>query len=195
MTDVISDAIHQNDTTHVTYRIGNNLNTYDAFDLLLALTLHPTMRWTTIGALDIVHDHYFGQFQGAPFDMANFVGIFNVSNTFRLKYGWEVEMTFFYRSQNIDAVLLESPYFKMDAGIRKRFAHDRGSINLNCSDIFWSDWFTATENFQNVNFIGKRYSDSRRARITLTWKLGKSQYQREEKRRGAEEEMNRIKSK
>jgi hypothetical protein len=39
----------------------------------------------------------------------------------------------------------------------------------------------------------KDHRGSRRIRLNISWKIGKSKYERQEKRKSAEEEINRIK--
>ncbi len=193
MSNVISDAVHQDDITHISYRTPNNLNHWDAYSALLSATFHPSHWWTIITSANCAHDNYTGTLQGNAYSTAGYTVYYNINNSFGFKNGWGAELTFYYTSLNRDAVLINDPRYAMNVGIRKRIAHGRGTFSLNLSDIFWSDRLTGTEVFQNVNYHSSYYSDSRRARITFTWKLGKSQYQREEKRAGAEEELNRVK--
>jgi len=193
MTNVISDAIHQNDTTHVSYRSPNNLSHYQAYNLLLSATLHPTSWWTILTSVNGFHDDYYGTLQGKPYRTTGFTAYCNINNNFRFKNGWGAELSGYYNTLNRNGAIINSPHYAIDLGIRKGFAHNRGTLSLNFSDILWSDRQVDTEIFQNINYHSTYYNDSRRVRITFSWKLGKSQYQREERRKSAEEELNRVK--
>ncbi|MGZ4057867.1 MAG: outer membrane beta-barrel protein, partial [Bacteroidia bacterium] len=107
---------------------------------------------------------------------------------------WSAEINVFYRSVNIAGYVVNIPIFTADGGIRKTFADGKGAIRLSCGDIFHSERYRNTEKFKEINFTALFYSDSQRLRISLSWKLGKSQYQREEKQKSAQEELNRIKT-
>ncbi len=193
MVNVFSENIHQDDITHITYHTTDNLSNYQAYNLLVSLTLHPTRWWTIMPAVNGFHDHYYGIFQGSNYTKAGYTVITNINNSFNFKKGWGGEVTFFYRSENINSTVVNDPFYFVDMGIRKIIAHGKGTLSMNGSDIFWSNRVTATQVFQNVNYHSLNYDDSRRFRITLTWKLGQSQFQREEKRKSAEEELNRVK--
>jgi iron complex outermembrane receptor protein len=191
MQNVMSEAIRQNPLTHISVRSGTNLPLYEAYNLLESVTLHPTAWWTSVTSINAFHDHYYGNFQGNYYSKKGYTAYFNLSNSFQFKKGWGLEISFFYRTVNIDALMINDPIYRADIGIRKRIAHGRGTISLNAADLFWSDQNTGTQIFQNVNYRGINYTDSRRFRITFSWKFGKSEYQRQEKRKGAEEELKR----
>ena len=53
MDNIFTDAIHQNDTTHITYKTTQNLNAYNVYNVLITATLHPTKWWTSINSANI----------------------------------------------------------------------------------------------------------------------------------------------
>jgi hypothetical protein len=87
-----------------------------------------------------------------------------------------------------------NPWYSVEAGVKWRFANDRGTITLNCSDIFLSEHYSGYENFQGENFTNFDYYDSRRLKLTLSWKLGKSEHERIQKDKAGEDEASRIKN-
>jgi hypothetical protein len=193
MTDVISDASHQDESNHITYTVIQNLNAYNSYNILVSLTLHPKPWWTMIGSANEFHDHYYGLSQEGYYSKSGFTGIFNLLNSFTFKKGWSAEMGFFYRTININGLVVNDPIYHLDIGIRKLFATGRGAVALKVLDALWSDRNTNSEVFGPLNYRGSFYSDSRRIRLSVSWKFGRSQFQREEKRKSADEEMNRVK--
>ncbi len=65
------------------------------------------------------------------------------------------------------------------------------NVLLNGSDVFWERYQNQHTIYQNVN-SEKGHNDSRRVKLSVSWKFGSSQYQRDEKKKGAEEELKRA---
>ncbi len=193
MTDVFTNVMHQNDSTHVFFTRNENLNTYNSYNILFSATLSITKWWTNVSSLNIFHDHYFGLVSGSNYTAQHVTFIFNMLNTISLGKGWNAEVSFFYRNLNLNAVWYELPVSSLDVGIKKKFANGKGTIALNCSDIFWTSYQNGRAVYQDVNFQVNGHNDSRRARVSISWKLGKSQYQRDEQKKSAEDELNRAK--
>lgn len=193
MKDVISPVIHQDDSTQVTHTTDENVNTYDSYNILVSLNLQPTKWWSVNTSLNSFYDHYYGLTEEGFYSKAGFTCIFNLQNTFNFRNDWGVEVAVFYRSINIGGFVVNDPIYNLSAGIRKGFGKGRGNIRLSCDDILWSDRLTNKMHFEDVNYKGTFFNDSRRVRLSLSWKLGRSQYQREERAKSAQEEMNRIK--
>ena len=196
MRNVITEVNFQDYSTQISYSTSQNLSTYNAYNILIAATLHPTKWWTSLNSANIFHDHYFGSIQIQQGDYSNslITGIFNTLNSFNFKNNWSFEISFLYRTTNLDGLTINKPIYILTAGIKKKFADGKGTLTLNCQDVLWSDRSTTTEIFQNVNYLNTFYRDTRRINLSLSWKLGWSQYQREEKKKSAEEEINRVKN-
>lgn len=88
--------------------------------------------------------------------------------------------------------MIENPIYRFSALIKKGFEDGRGTITLTCFDVLRSDRITQTEITQNINSVFTLYRDSSVVNLKLLWKLGKSQYQREEKKKSAEDEINHV---
>ncbi len=194
MKNVISDATHQNDATHVLYTRSENMDTYNSYNILLTITLHPTKWWTSMTSVNSFYDHYFGNSPEGYYSKIGLTAIANLQNSFNLSHDWSFEINVFYRSYNVSGYVVNAPIFIADAGIRKVFAKGKATARLSCGDVFHTDRFSNTEKFQNINYTAKFYSDSQRVRLTLTWKLGRSQFERQEKQKSAQDEMNRLKA-
>lgn len=193
MTDVFTNVIHQDDSSLVFFSRNENLSTYNCYNIMFAATLPITNWFTSITSLNIFHDHYFGLVQGQNYSAQNVTFWINTLNSITLKKNWSMEVSFFYRNLNLNAVWKEFPVASLDFGVKKKFANGRGSVSVNCSDIFKTTFQNGSAVYQNVNFEVKGFTDSRRVRVSLTWKLGKSQYERNEQQRSAEDELNRAK--
>lgn len=193
-TNIINEDVVQNNVTDVSYTIPTNFKTYNNAYGMIESTI-PVKKWfTSMNTLLFMQQEYQGAIQNVEFTTTGFSWNFNSVNMLTLSKNWSGEVDFNYESKSIAGEEVNSAVYTFDAGLKWRFAKDRGTITLNCSDIFFSDRSFTTENFQSENFQNYWYWDSRRLRLTLNWKLGKSEHDRIQKDKAADEEMNRVKN-
>ena len=183
----------QNNTTFVTTYTSSNFKNFN--NIFERLSANPTVtKWfTSMNSLLVMQQQYIGSIEGTGFSNSALVWNFNTVNMFTLNKNWSCEIGFNYNSQSLDGENVIQPVYGLEAGVKMNFAKDRGVITLNCSDILWSNIYRGSQVFQEQNTAGYEYSDSRRIRLSLSWKLGKAQREREAKSKAAEDEMNRIK--
>jgi hypothetical protein len=194
MTNTYTLVTYADTSTHIFYNRTENLSTYNVFSITASLTYPVTSWFTTVTTLNAYRDHYFGIVNGNDFSIVQATWAINSLNMFSLKKGWSIEASFFYRSLNQNAVWTEAPISSFDVGVRKKFADGRGTVSVNFSDIFWTSYQNGSAAYPAYTFKATGRMDSRRAGINLTWKLGQSQYQREQKQKSAEDQLNRANS-
>ena len=139
-----------------------------------------TKWWNTVTSVNAYHDNYYGTLFGANVSRTHFSGQFKTLNTFTFKNKWNAEISFFYYTINLNGVSEIEPIYGLDAGIGKRLFNDRLNVKLAYSDILMSQIDRVSSVYQNVNIQDKQYMGVNRLRFSLTWKFGKSEYQREE---------------
>jgi hypothetical protein len=193
MTDVFNFTTHVNDSSRIFYNRLENLSTYNVFNIQFSLSIPITSWLTTTTSLNAFHDHYFGKIAEVDFSIRQNTMIFFTLNSFSLKKGWSIEAAFFYRSLNMNGTWRETPISSLDVGIKKKFANGKGSATLNFSDVFRQSYQNGTSVYGDVNFKVTGRDDRRRVGLSVSWKLGKSQYERDEKKKSGEEELNRAK--
>jgi hypothetical protein len=144
--------------------------------------------WYTLSATLIgFRDHYFGPINGVDFSVIYYTGMIFLQNRISLKNDWGIEANFFGRSVNMNGVWRESPFSGLDIGVRKRFADGRGSVSLNLQDMLRGNYMDRTANYGNVSMATTGHMDSRRVRLSVSWKLGRSEYERQQRQNSADE--------
>jgi iron complex outermembrane recepter protein len=192
MNNVFNRIATVNDSTRVFNARPENLATYNVFTLEIS-GMHPVTSWYTISGTALVfRDHYFGEISGGDYDLVNWTWLVFMQNRISLKKDWSLEANIFYRSVNFDGVWRQKPFSGIDVGVRKRFGNGRGSVALTFNDIFRQNYLSSSADYGNVNMSEVGYMDSRRVRLAISWKLGRSQYEREQRRQSASEEKNRA---
>jgi hypothetical protein len=193
MSDVMANLVTQEDSSNVSFTRLENLNTYEVYNLSISANLHPAKWWTCILYSNTFYDHYYGAVQGGDYSGTLITTMFNTTNMFSFKKQWNAELGFFYRSKNLNGVLIELPISGLDIGLSKSFADGKGNVSLNVSDILWTTYQNDYMRYQNVNAELSGRNDSRRVRLSISWRFGKSEYERSDKRKTSEEEMRRVK--
>ncbi len=193
-TNPITDDFVQNNITDITYNIPVNYTSLNNSYAKVESTI-PFAKWfTSMNTLLFMQRQWKGNVQGVDFTNAGFTWSYNSVNTITLDKHWSCEFDFDYTGREVDGPEVDEPVYVLEAGVKRSFAHDRGVITLNCSDIFFSDKSVSSENFSGENFRNYWYYDSRRLRLSISWKLGKSEKERQQKDKASDEEINRIKS-
>jgi len=191
-TNPINDNVVQNNITDITYTIPVNFKSLNNTYAKVESTI-PFAKWfTSMNTLLFMQRQWQGVVQGADFTNSGFTWSYNTVNTITLNKNWSFELDFNYDGRGVEGPQIDNPVYVLEAGIKRNFANDRGTITLNCSDILWSDRSTSFEDFQSENFQDYWYYDSRRLHLTLSWKLGKSEHERKEKAKASEDETNRV---
>ncbi len=178
--NVITPVYRQNDSTHVSYSTFGNLSSYSEYNIMVIASIPITKWWNTVTSVNVYHDNYYGTLFGTNVSRTHFSGQFKTLNTFTFKNKWNAEISFFYYTINLNGVSEIEPIYGLDAGIGKRFFNDRLNVKLAYSDILISQIDRVSSVYQNVNIQDKQYMGVNRLRFSLTWKFGKSEYQREE---------------
>ncbi len=193
-TNNINEDVVQNNVTDVTYTTPINFKSFNNSYAKVESTI-PFANWfTSMNSFIVMQQEFQGAIQGVEFTSNGFTWSCNSVNMVTLSKNWSCEIDFEYNSKGIEGEEINSANYDLEAGLKWRFASDRGTLTLNCSDILFTDRYLNSENFQSVNFQNYWYSDSRRLRMTLSWKLGKSEHDRIQKDKASEDEMNRVKN-
>lgn len=191
-TGVMVPAFRQNDSTHITYETMSNLGYFDEVDLSLAATIPIGTWFTSVTSIDGYYNKYGGATYGTSYVNTGYILIVSSNNSFDFNKGWGGQFSVIYNSRNINGLTVTYPFYQIDAGIRKTIADGRGTISLNCSDIFWSNKTKTSYINNGINLQDLDYYDNRRIHLSVFWKIGQSQYQRESKKKAAAEEENRM---
>jgi iron complex outermembrane receptor protein len=178
--NVISQGTYQKGSGFAAYTTLVNISGYNPYYFVLTSTLRPAKWWTSINTFYTYHDHYFGTFNGNAINNSNFSYQFQSNNMFNFKHGWKAQISYWYHSSNLSGVEIVSPLSNLDIGIGKHFDNDKFIINLNVTDVLATQVYISNQNTPGLSIVQTRYEDSRKVRLSLTWKFGKSQYHRQE---------------
>ncbi len=192
MKDVFAFVPRAIDSTRTVYSRVENFNTYVCFNISGALTMPLTNWLTTITTVNVFHDNYSSPVGGSAYRLAGWTWQIRTLNIFTLGKTTGAEVSFYHRSLNRNGVWMERPVAVLDVGFRQKFAQGKGTLSVTVSDLLWRSYIQGSASYPGMNLELTGRNDSRRVRIALSWKFGKSKYQRDERRKSGEDEINRA---
>lgn len=96
------------------------------------------------------------------------------NNIFSLGKDWDMDLSAFYRGDIITGMNWSEELSNVSLGIRKQFLAKKGFVKLDVSDIFLGQVQRWGSDFVPVRFTGSSRNDTRRVRLTIGYKFGKT---------------------
>lgn len=189
--DVITQVMSQNDATRATIYMPDNISKFENFGVTVSASLPITSWWTSTNYLNIFRNRYFGNFQDGDLNKSQTAFTFNMDNSLTFGKGWTAELSGFYQSASVDGIMFVKPMGMVSAGVQKTFFNDKASIKLSFSDIFRTNYYRTTINYQNMDIRDEYRWDSKMLTLTFTYRFGGIKEARERKT-GIDEEMERM---
>jgi hypothetical protein len=119
--------------------------------------------------------------------------IFNTIQSFKLGKGVNASITGVYESPNFYGINQNKAQYRVDAGLGTQLFNKRGSLRLSVIDVFNTLKDRAQTNYQNINQTIVDKKESQVARLTFSYRFGKTTVKAAaDHRTGNEEEQKRI---
>ncbi|MDR2272213.1 MAG: TonB-dependent receptor [Sphingobacterium sp.] len=96
------------------------------------------------------------------------------NNIFSLSKDWDMDLSAFYRGGIIAGMNWAGELSNVSLGARKQFWEKRGFVKLDVSDIFLGQIQRGGSDFIPVRVIADSRNDTRRVRLTIGYKFGKT---------------------
>lgn len=181
----------QNDSTKVTTQSIKNMSYSDKLGCLFSYENSITGWWDISLSGTFSNVNYKGDINGVKFYQSglNYYGF--ISNNFLIKGQTRLQLNGTYLGPNVFGIFRIKPRYMVSAGITSSLLKEKLEITLGIDDIFYSFIFKNEASYDNQNWTFSLKEDSRRFRISLSYKFGKVRVQE----RGAasnEEEKGRL---
>ncbi|MEN5055863.1 TonB-dependent receptor domain-containing protein [Sphingobacterium kitahiroshimense] len=96
------------------------------------------------------------------------------NNIFNLGKDWDMDLSAFYRGEVLSGINWSEEISNVSLGIRKQLLSKKGFIKIDVSDIFLGQVQRWGSDFIPVRFTARSRNDSRRVRLTVGYKFGKT---------------------
>ena len=194
--DVFADVLKQINSERKTFVTKDNIATKRNMGIAVSVYTPVTKFWTTNIYLNVLNDKYKGILNGGLLDVNSTMFMTNMSNQFKFKKGWSAELSGWYRSKGIEGQIVYDPMWQVSTGVQKQILKTKANLKLSISDIFNSQIFIGTVNYQDIDIYIHNKNDRRRVALTFTYRFGKQMQNQQQRRKtgGAEDEQSRVKS-
>ncbi|RYY64330.1 MAG: TonB-dependent receptor, partial [Chitinophagaceae bacterium] len=188
--DVIPDfEIKPGQDSNITVQIPVNLESSDYFGLTATLPWRVKPWWNLMGNVNVYYNHFNGNIGGAAVSNGSPAGNFRINNTFTFAKGWGAELNGNYYTGGRDGYSMNRPQTNISAGVQKTVLKGQGTVRLNVTDIFRSNYPGSTVTYEGRYVeVWHAVRDTRVGTLSFTWRFGNSKVQAARKRTTASEE-------
>lgn len=170
-----------------------NLATQEVYSANLAFPLSPVKWFSTYFNFNASYIKNRAEYEnGSTIDINAFTYNIFIQNTFTLPGAWKIELSGFYNGPGVwEGVMLTDPIYAVNVGVQRRFLN-KFNVRLNCSDIFFTNQWSGTMNFNGL--VGEMNGgwDSRRLNLSISYDFGNQNVKARKRQTGLEAESKRV---
>ncbi|MCO5951030.1 TonB-dependent receptor [Mucilaginibacter flavidus] len=195
---IISDAYdfgfyEQNDTSKVSILTHTNFGRIYNYGIRFSAPVAVNAWWNAYFHIDASYQRYVAYPQNGNLNKGTQDVIFNTIQSFKLGAGVNASITGVYESPNFYGINQNKAQYRVDAGLGTQLFNKRGTLRLNVLDVFNTQRDRAQTNYQNLNQTIVDKKESQVARLTFSYRFGKTTVKAAaDHRTGNEEEQKRI---
>jgi iron complex outermembrane receptor protein len=180
-TSLISDITTQNDSTKVSTFTQVNLNQSDYYYYNLFLQKQLNKWWNAEFSLNVYYTSFKSKIGNTTLNTNTISSNIYFNNDFILPKDFKIQVTMHYNAPNKYAANYNKANGSCDFGIKKALAKGKFNIMFQFLDMFYTDIHRTLYDFDNQYYTFNSYDDTRRFRLTLNYKFGKTNIRVREK--------------
>lgn len=155
----------------------------------VTLSAQKRIKWYSFQTFAMVtHQTFEGKLVGYDVTSKTYQVYFNLNQEFYLPGDWKIQIWCGRGSALRHGPQVYLPRSAVHVSVNKAFLDQKLNVTLGLNDVLYKDYFSYTTTYSDQDFYQKNRSDSRRIRLTLSYRFGKMQIQqrlKEEKAQGA----------
>jgi iron complex outermembrane receptor protein len=182
----------QNDTSKVNVSTNINLGTIYTYGMRLFAPVVFTNWWNANFTADIPYQRYVAYKQYGNLDKGTQDIILTGTQNFIIDKTVSAELYGYYESPTFYGVSQFKANYYVNAAIGKQLFNKRGSIKLSVTDVFNTRRDRSSVNYENVNIAIMDKVESQVAKLTFTYRLGKTSVKSTTHHTGNEDEQKRA---
>lgn len=192
LTNVFSDISFQNDSTKVTTFTQLNLNRANYAYYNLFLQKQITSWWNTEFSFNVFFVSYKSSIEGVTLNTRTLSSNIYFNHDFILPNDFKIQLTAHCNSPVTSGPHHNKANGSCDFGIKKALLSGKFNVMFQFLDMFYTDISRSTYDFGNQYYTFNSRDDTRRFRLTLSYKFGKMNIRVNEKHSN-EQENGRLK--
>lgn len=173
--DLILDSkTAQNDSTRIVTVGQGNIGSGQNYAASIYLPIKLAKWWNLQSNFSIYYNKFNdNNIEGAPFQLQKVAYNFNISNTISLAQNWTIESNFWLNSPRVRGLERTTIYqYALNMGVQKSVLAKKLKFRLNVDDIFATNYWKGTLQYQNVNLRVQNNYISRRASFSISYSFG-----------------------
>lgn len=191
-TQMFSGISYQNDSTKVTTFTEVNLDQSNYYYYNLFLQKQIKQWWSTEFSLNVYYMNYKSRINSSMLDVNTLSCNVYLNNDFVLPADFKIQLTMHYNAPNRSGPNYNKANGTCDFGIKKTMLKGNFNIIFQFLDMFYTDISRSLYNFDNQYYTFNSRNDTRRFRLTLSYKFGRMNIKVNEKYSN-EQEKGRLK--
>ncbi|MBO9672820.1 MAG: TonB-dependent receptor [Sphingobacteriaceae bacterium] len=190
--DLILDSkTAQNDSTRIVTVGQGNIGSGQYYTAGLYFPLTITKWWSLQNNFNLFYNKFKDDnLEGAPFTLSKVMYNFNINSSITLPDNWTFETNFWLNSPRVRGIERTTIYQKaLNMGVQKSFLNKTLKLRLNVDDIFQSNYWKGTLDYQNVNLRVQNNYISRRASFSISYNFGNQNLKSNQNRKTAADDI------
>ena len=201
--DVIFDYAPQQETVPTprgpvtrTFTVADNLARAENFSSQLNFPLSLGKVVDGYGGAQLNYQKYDARYQGEIFRKSKWGWVFYTEVNVTLTKTTKAQLSGYYATASQFEFIQAGYNSSFGAGLEQSLWQGRGKLTLNVNDVFYDDRTRGRIQFGDINFRIQQRSETRNAKLTLSYALGNRNLKgARERSTGAEAENQRVKTK
>jgi len=190
--DLILDSkTAQNDSTRIVTVGQGNIGSGQYYNAGLYFPLAITKWWNLQNNFNLLYNKFNDDnLEGAPFMLSKVMYNFNIGSTITLPHNWTFETNFWLNSPRVRGLERTIIYQNaLNLGVQKSFLNKALKLKLNVDDIFQTNYWKGTLDYQNVNLRIQNNYISRRATFNISYSFGNQNLKSNQNRKTAADDI------
>jgi outer membrane receptor protein involved in Fe transport len=194
-TDVIAQILKQNPRDKIVFLTVDNVARFTNMGISITAQVPVAKWWNSNLFTNIYNNHYKGIYNTDPIDIGYTSFMVNVTNSFTIKKGFNLELSGFYRAKGVEQLNISEPMYQMSLGGQKTIMKGKGTLRLNVRDPFAWQQYRGFTKYSTIDVKIRNRFDARQVTATFTYRFGKNNQQTPPPRRrnsATQDEQNRV---
>ncbi len=195
--DLIGRVIDTSDQRR-SYITQVNLSSQELYNINFALPFQVTKWWNMYANINAYHSQYKGVLNSGRINVNLSISSYSLylEQTFTLGKGFTSQLSSYYDGPSVwEGTFQSKPTGGVDIGFQKKLMSGKADVKLSCTDIFYTQPWGGTSNYDGAYIRANGNWESRLLKINFTYHFGNSQVKQARQRlTGSEEENKRTNS-
>ncbi|MBI3517760.1 MAG: TonB-dependent receptor [Bacteroidetes bacterium] len=191
-THLFSDISYQNDSTKITTFTQVNLDQSDYYYYNLFLQKQLKSWWNAEFSLNVFYTSYHSKIGTSTLNTSAVSSNIYFNNDFVLPKNFKLQLTMHYNAPTTYGANHNKANGSCDFGVKKILFNQKFTVMIQFLDMFYTDISRTLYDFGNQYYTFNLRDDTRRFRLTLSYKFGKTNIRVREKLSN-EQETGRLK--